>query len=95
MCNHVLQDWTGSRRQVALFDDGTNGSQSFLWDSAKLDETRRKPDVQFFDLSTIIAATDNFSPSKRLGQGGFGPVYKVSFLHTLSVLIYQYYYSYC
>jgi hypothetical protein len=82
-----LQDWRGSRRQVTLFDDGTNGSQSFLRDSAKLDETRRKPDVQFFDLSTINAATDNFSPSKRLGQGGFGPVYKVSFLHTLNVNI--------
>ncbi|XP_059429237.1 G-type lectin S-receptor-like serine/threonine-protein kinase At1g11410 [Corylus avellana] len=67
----------GSRRQVALFNDGTNGAQSFLRDSAKLDEIRRKrPDVQFFDMSTIVAATDNFSPSKRLGQGGFGPVYK-------------------
>ncbi|XP_059436899.1 G-type lectin S-receptor-like serine/threonine-protein kinase RKS1 [Corylus avellana] len=66
----------GSKRQVSLFDDATNGSQSFLQDSTKLDETRRKPNVQFFDLSTIIAATDNFSPSKRLGQGGFGPVYK-------------------
>jgi hypothetical protein len=84
MCLH---DWTGSRRQVSLFDDGTNGSQSFLQDSTKLDETRRKSDVQFFDLSTIIAATDNFSPSKMLGQGGFGPVYKVSFLHTLNVNI--------
>jgi hypothetical protein len=85
-----LQDWIGSKRQVALFDDGTNGSQSFLQDSAKLDETRRKSDMQFFDLSTINTATDNFSPSKRLGQGGFGPVYKVSFLHT----IYPYYYFY-
>ncbi|XP_059436718.1 G-type lectin S-receptor-like serine/threonine-protein kinase At1g11410 [Corylus avellana] len=81
-----------SRRQVALFNDGTNSSQSFPQDSAKLDEIGRKPDVQFFDLSTIIVATDNFSPSKRLGQGGFGPVYKVSFLHTLNLNIYQYYY---
>jgi hypothetical protein len=84
MCLH---DWTGSRRQVSLFDDGTNGSQSFLQDSAKLVETRRKSDVQFYDLSTIIAVTDNFSPSKTLRQGGFGPVYKVSFLHALNVNI--------
>ena len=83
MCLH---DWTGNKRQVSLFDDGTNGSQFFLQDSTKLDhETGRKLDVQFFDLSTIIAATNSFSPSKTLGQGGFGPVYKVSFLHTLNV----------
>jgi hypothetical protein len=75
MCLH---DWTGSRRQFALFNDVTTSSPSFQDHIAKLDETGRKPDVQFFDLSTIIAATDNFSPAKRLGQGGFGPVYKVS-----------------
>jgi hypothetical protein len=70
--------WTGSKRRLAFYNDVTASSPSFQ-DSAKLDETGRKPDVQFFDLSTIIAATDNFSPAKRLGQGGFGPVYKVSF----------------
>lgn len=37
-------------------------------------------DVICFSLSTIVAATDNFSFSKKLGEGGFGPVYKVSFL---------------
>lgn len=34
-------------------------------------------DLTFFDLDTIIRATDNFSPAKRLGQGSFGPVFKV------------------
>ncbi|KAL5772975.1 hypothetical protein ACOSP7_012592 [Xanthoceras sorbifolium] len=29
-----------------------------------------------FDIATIRAATDNFSEAKKLGQGGFGPVYK-------------------
>ncbi|XP_059441527.1 G-type lectin S-receptor-like serine/threonine-protein kinase RKS1 isoform X2 [Corylus avellana] len=72
----VMKNKRGSRRQVALFNDDTNGAQSFLRDFAKLDETRRKPDVQYFDLSTIVVATDDFSLSNRLGQGGFGPVYK-------------------
>lgn len=40
-------------------------------------------DVPYFHLETILAATDNFSTANKLGQGGFGPVYKVktSFLH--------------
>ncbi|KAK2644349.1 hypothetical protein Ddye_019544, partial [Dipteronia dyeriana] len=29
-----------------------------------------------FDIGTIRAATENFSEAKKLGQGGFGPVYK-------------------
>ncbi|KAK8612557.1 hypothetical protein V6N13_092669 [Hibiscus sabdariffa] len=33
-------------------------------------------DLPYFDLSTIAAATDNFSSDNKLGQGGFGPVYK-------------------
>ncbi|XP_073268702.1 G-type lectin S-receptor-like serine/threonine-protein kinase RKS1 isoform X3 [Populus alba] len=30
-----------------------------------------------FKLSTIMAATNNFSPANELGQGGFGSVYKL------------------
>ncbi|KFK40715.1 hypothetical protein AALP_AA2G031500 [Arabis alpina] len=32
--------------------------------------------VTFFEMHTIRTATDNFSSSNKLGQGGFGPVYK-------------------
>jgi hypothetical protein len=35
-------------------------------------------ELSFMDLSTIVAATDNFSDSNKLGQGGFGTVYKVT-----------------
>lgn len=40
----------------------------------------QKEDLEFpsFDLSTIASATDNFSIHNKLGEGGFGPVYKVS-----------------
>lgn len=30
-----------------------------------------------FDFGTIRNATDNFSEANKLGQGGFGAVYKV------------------
>lgn len=34
-------------------------------------------DLPFMEFSVIKAATDNFSDSHKLGQGGFGSVYKV------------------
>ncbi|TVT97331.1 hypothetical protein EJB05_57429, partial [Eragrostis curvula] len=33
-----------------------------------------------YDLSTLQAATENFSEKNKLGQGGFGPVYKIMLL---------------
>ncbi|KAK9930147.1 hypothetical protein M0R45_027201 [Rubus argutus] len=32
--------------------------------------------LKIYDFECIVAATDNFSISNKLGQGGFGPVYK-------------------
>ena len=34
-------------------------------------------EMYYFNLTTILAATNNFSEANKLGQGGFGPVYKV------------------
>ena len=35
-------------------------------------------ELPLFELATIVSATNNFSINKKLGQGGFGPVYKVN-----------------
>ncbi|KAM3749527.1 hypothetical protein ACB098_05G192300 [Castanea mollissima] len=42
----------------------------------ELEENSRHPDLLIFDLSCIVAATDNFSPINKLGEGGFGSVFK-------------------
>ncbi|XP_057796590.1 G-type lectin S-receptor-like serine/threonine-protein kinase At4g03230 isoform X2 [Salvia miltiorrhiza] len=36
-------------------------------------------DVPFYNLDSILSATDSFSDANKLGQGGFGPVYKGRF----------------
>ncbi|XP_049414227.1 G-type lectin S-receptor-like serine/threonine-protein kinase At4g27290 isoform X2 [Solanum stenotomum] len=33
-------------------------------------------EIPMFDLSTIMKATNNFSIDRKIGEGGFGPVYK-------------------
>jgi len=33
-------------------------------------------DLPIFDFGTIAAGTDNFAAVNKLGEGGFGPVYK-------------------
>ena len=60
--------------------DSADNTLTYFEDSLSrrdLDGTRRNSNLPLFDLRTIIVATDNFSIANKLGQGGFGPVYKV------------------
>ncbi|CAN1332191.1 G-type lectin S-receptor-like serine/threonine-protein kinase At1g67520 [Linum perenne] len=44
-------------------------------------------DFQLFSFEQIASATSNFHPSNKLGQGGFGPVYKGKLVGGLEVAI--------
>ncbi|KAI3465665.1 hypothetical protein Pfo_022328 [Paulownia fortunei] len=53
----------------------------FLYESERqvndlINENDKGIDVPFYNLDTILSATDNFSDANKLGRGGFGPVYK-------------------
>ena len=39
--------------------------------------TNKNLELPLLELSRIIKATNNFSFQNKLGEGGFGPVYKV------------------
>ncbi|XP_039060281.1 G-type lectin S-receptor-like serine/threonine-protein kinase RKS1 [Hibiscus syriacus] len=42
----------------------------------EIDESTRNGEFPYFELSTVAAATNDFSSDNKLGHGGFGPVYK-------------------
>jgi len=50
----------------------------------ELDGTTKDQELPLLDITTIKAATDNFASTNKLGQGGFGPVYKVLY-HVLTL----------
>ncbi|XP_027348180.1 G-type lectin S-receptor-like serine/threonine-protein kinase At1g11410 [Abrus precatorius] len=58
-------------------------------DSPSLQEfnSTQNSDLPFFDLSSIAAATDNFSTDNKLGQGGFGSVYKGTLSNGMAIAV--------
>lgn len=49
-----------------------------LGDSCSKEIRGKELELPLFDMSTIESATDDFSFNNKLGEGGFGPVYKVT-----------------
>lgn len=41
------------------------------------EENMGQHDLNIFTYESVLAATCNFSQENKLGEGGFGPVYKV------------------
>ena len=46
-------------------------------EGAEANEREEDLELPLFDLDAILKATNNFSSENKLGDGGFGPVYKV------------------
>uniref|UniRef100_A0A3N7EEZ8 Receptor-like serine/threonine-protein kinase n=1 Tax=Populus trichocarpa TaxID=3694 RepID=A0A3N7EEZ8_POPTR len=44
--------------------------------SSNKNSTEQDQELQMFDLGAMAIATENFSVTNKLGEGGFGPVYK-------------------
>ncbi|CAN6574352.1 unnamed protein product [Malus baccata var. baccata] len=52
------------------------GSMSEVVRNVSAGGGRNETELPFFSLRSILAATNNFSESNKLGEGGFGPTYK-------------------
>lgn len=78
----ILINVSGSRDNGGNFElefQNNGRNVRYLVDPGILSAEERKGiDVPFIEFKTILSATDNFSLANKLGQGGFGPVYKVT-----------------
>ena len=54
------------------------GRRVYSIDRHYSDVEKEDLELNFFSLSIIAKATNNFSVDNKLGEGGFGPVYKVT-----------------
>ena len=51
--------------------------KDFILSGQFREDEQKGIEVPFVALESILAATDNFLVANKLGQGGFGPVYRV------------------
>ncbi|XP_028194656.1 G-type lectin S-receptor-like serine/threonine-protein kinase At4g27290 isoform X2 [Glycine soja] len=61
--------------------------RQFQWRQEYLILRKEDMDLSTFELSTIAEATNNFSSRNKLGEGGFGPVYKGTLIDGQDVAI--------
>ena len=60
------------------FSNSSEDTKSELSEANRVWRAEKKEvDLPMFSFASISAATNNFSIENKLGQGGFGPVYKV------------------
>ncbi|KAK1583302.1 hypothetical protein Q3G72_022603 [Acer saccharum] len=64
--------WIMSMRKTKLKNEDGNHEMDDNDERSGKDDTG----LTIYDLKTIAIATDNFSDKNKLGEGGFGPVYK-------------------
>ncbi|KAK7400912.1 hypothetical protein VNO78_12221 [Psophocarpus tetragonolobus] len=72
------------KRKELLVEVGGNVVGSFGKPKGR---TKTINEIQVFNLEDIIVATNNFSPDNKLGEGGFGPVYKGTLIHGQEIAI--------
>ncbi|KAM3383007.1 G-type lectin S-receptor-like serine/threonine-protein kinase [Capsicum galapagoense] len=70
LCSLLYVKGKAKATALLLLNQATNRSKQ-----RKIDK-KMSHEVQLYSLESLEIATDNFSPGNKLGEGGFGPVYK-------------------
>ncbi|XP_008230137.1 PREDICTED: G-type lectin S-receptor-like serine/threonine-protein kinase At4g27290 isoform X1 [Prunus mume] len=68
-------------------EGSTEGSMSETISKARAEAAKNDAELPLFSLKRVLAATNNFSVANKLGEGGFGPVYKGVLLENQEVAI--------
>lgn len=78
MSNNAICFWNRKKEESILKEltnsEGFNNIEEIIGFDGK-----KGKDLKLFSFASILAATENFSPENKLGQGSFGPVFKVGF----------------
>lgn len=61
--------------------NGTGKQENNSYKYSKQESQQDNSELPLFDLDTILTATGKFCSQNRIGQGGFGTVYRVNSLH--------------
>ncbi|RHN40745.1 putative protein kinase RLK-Pelle-DLSV family [Medicago truncatula] len=79
-CNRICSAHTmstpfmPSKRKAGKSNDLADSIESY--DVKDLEADFKGHDIKVFNFTSILEATMDFSPENKLGQGGYGPVYK-------------------
>jgi len=58
--------------------EGKSNDLAESYDIKDLENDFKGHDIKVFNYTSTLEATMDFSPENKLGQGGYGPVYKVT-----------------
>ncbi|KAK7271907.1 hypothetical protein RJT34_28177 [Clitoria ternatea] len=77
VCVYGLADRKEKQKKL-LWEIGVSNVASFVYHKTKRHRKEGKItyEMHIFSFPIIVAATNNFSVANKLGEGGFGPVYK-------------------
>ncbi|RDX60990.1 G-type lectin S-receptor-like serine/threonine-protein kinase, partial [Mucuna pruriens] len=70
---YIFKDRKGKGGEIKMLGLAASNRSSSIKD---LEDDLKGHGLKVFDYASVVAATNGFSSEKKLGQGGFGPVYK-------------------